>query len=191
MLDVTFAIPTYNSAATLMTVLQRCLMQDVTPKILIMDNGSKDGTVEMLRAAIDNGWFGKVDIHVESVQRLLGGRDKNIPYVRYKLCQAVESEYLFFIDSDVLLPAHCTLGLKQMMDEDSNTVEAAIRVDPLADHVQMAAVLFKSEIVKKIRWNSVDGKCECRCALESLQQMNPQYRIALHPVFQAMHLKGF
>jgi glycosyltransferase involved in cell wall biosynthesis len=191
MLDVTFAIPTYNSASTLMMVLQRCLMQDVTPKILVMDNGSKDGTVEMLQAAIDNGCFGKLNIRIQSVQRLLGGRDKNIPYVRFKICQAVDSEYLFFVDSDVLLPAHCTLGLKQMMDEDPNIVGAGIRVDPLADHIQMAAVLFKSEIIKQIRWNCVDGKCECRCALESLQQLNPKYRIALHPVFQAMHLKGF
>lgn len=190
-MNVTFAIPTYNNAPTIMSVLQRLFHQDVKPNVLIIDNGSKDGTVEMLEAAINNKWFGSADIQIQSAPQLMGGRDKNIPYVRHKLSQAVDTEYLFFLDSDVLLPTHCMLGLKKYMDEDSNRAGVAIRYEPLADHVQFGAVLMKTEIAKRIKWNIGDGKCECLWAIESLKKMNPEWDVVTHPNYQAMHLKGF
>lgn len=190
-MDVTFAIPTFNSACTIMPVLQRLFQQDVTPKILIIDNGSKDGTLEMLQAAIDNKWFGTADIVLQTAPQLIGGRGNNIPYVRHKLAQAVETEYLFFLDSDVLLPTHGMLGLKEYMCQDSNRAGVAIRYEPLVDHVQFGAILMKTEVAKQIKWNSGDGKCECLWAAESLKEMNPAWNVVIHPHYQAMHLKGF
>jgi len=38
-MDITIAIPTFNSTCTIMTVLQRLLHQDVKPTILMMDTG--------------------------------------------------------------------------------------------------------------------------------------------------------
>ncbi|AQT67945.1 transferase 2, rSAM/selenodomain-associated [Anaerohalosphaera lusitana] len=189
--NITFAIPTYNNAETIMTVLKRCLQQDVKPKILIMDNGSTDGTVEMLRAAINNGIFGPVDIKLESVQRMLGGKSKNIPYVRYKLCQAVDTEYVFLLDADVLIPQHAILGLREMLEEDGDLVGAGIRVDPIVEHIQFGAILLKSEIARQIKWNNGEGKCECLWALQSINQLDDNYKVKRHPVYQAMHLKGF
>ncbi|HOK95544.1 MAG TPA: glycosyltransferase family A protein [Anaerohalosphaeraceae bacterium] len=190
-MDVTVAIPTFNSACTIMSVLQRLLHQDVKPTILMIDNGSKDGTVEMLQAVIDNKWFGAADIVLQTAPQLLGGREKNIPYMRHKLAQAVETEYLFFLDSDVLLQGHCLLDLKEYMDEDANRKGVAVRYDPLADHVQFGAILMKTQIAKQIKWNTGEGKCECRWAVESLKEMNPDWYVTLHPDYQAMHLKGF
>lgn len=190
-MNITFAIPTFNSACTIMPVLQRLFQQDISPKVLIIDNGSKDGTLEMLEAAISNNWFGAADIQVETAPQLMGGPGKNIPYVRHKLAQAAETEYLFFLDSDVLLPTHCMLGLKQYFDEDSNRVGVAIRYEPLVDHVQFGAILMETEVAKRIKWNNGDGKCECRWAIESLKAMNPEWDVVTHPHYQAMHLKGF
>lgn len=190
-MDVTFAIPTFNSACTIMPVLQRLFHQDIKPAILIIDNGSKDGTLEMLEAAVNNKWFGAADIQVQTAPQLIGGRQKCIPYVRHKLAQAVETEYLFFLDSDVLLPTHCMLGLKEYMDQDRCRAGVAVRYDPLADHVQFGAILMKTATAQKIKWNIQDNQCECLCAVESLKQMNPNWQVTLHPDYQAMHLKGF
>ena len=190
-MNITFAIPTFNNACTIMPVLQRLFHQDVKPKILIIDNGSKDGTLEMLQAAIDNKWFGPADIELQTAPQLMGGRGKNIPYVRHKLCQAVDTEYIFILDSDVLLPTHCILGLKEYMDEDSNRAGVAVRYDPLVEHVQFGAILMTTEIAKQIKWNNGEGKCECLWAIESLTNMNPDWMAVNHPNYQAMHLKGF
>ncbi len=190
-MDITFAIPTYNSTFTIMSVLQRLFHQDIKSKILIIDNGSKDGTLEMLEAAIQNKWFGDAAIEIQTAPQLMGGRGKNISYMRHKLAQAVETEYLFFLDSDVLLPTHCMLKLKEHMDEDLTRAGVAIRYEPLIDHVQFGAILMKTEVAKQIKWNNADGKCECLWAVESLKNMNPDWNVVTHPNFQAMHLKGF
>ena len=190
-MDITFAIPTLNSACTIMPVLQRLFHQDVKPKILVMDNGSKDGTPEMLKAAIENKWFGPADIDVQTAPQLLGGREKNIPYMRHKLAQAVGTEYLFFLDSDVLLPTHCMLALKGYMDENPNRVGVAIRYEPLADHPQFGAILMKTKLAKQIKWVHQAGQCECLGAIESLKKTNPAWDVVIHPDYQAMHLKGF
>lgn len=190
-MDVTVAIPTFNSTCTIMPVLQRLFHQGIKPVILIMDHGSKDGTVEMLHAAIKNKWFGTADIQIEAAPQLMGGRGKNIPYIRHKLAQAVQTEYLFFLDSDVLLPGHCLLALKEYMDQDVNRAGVAVRYEPLADHVQFGAILMKTEVANQIKWNNTDDKCECRWAVESLKAMNPEWETVFHPHYQAMHLKGF
>ena len=190
-MDITFAIPTYNSAATVMAVLKRLLHQDVKPRILIIDNGSKDGTLELLEAVIENKWFGPVDIQLETAPQLLGGPRKNIPYMRHKLAQSVETEHVFFLDSDVLLPAHCLLGLKEQLDADPDCVGVSVRCDPLVDHVQFGAILMATDIARQIKWNNTNGQCECLCAVEALKAINPKWNVTTHPVYQAMHLKGF
>ncbi len=190
-MDVTVAIPTFNSTCTIMSVLQRLFHQGIKPMILIIDNGSKDGTVEMLQAVIDNKWFGTADIVLQTAPQLIGGREKSIPYIRYKLAQAVKTEYLFFLDSDVLLPGYCLPGLKEYMEEDANRAGVAVRYEPLADHVQFGAILMKTEIAKQIKWKISEGKCECHWATESLKAMNPAWETVFHPHYQAMHLKGF
>jgi glycosyltransferase involved in cell wall biosynthesis len=186
-MELTITIPTMNSTKTLSLVLNSLVIQriNIDFKVLIFDNGSTDGTVEMVNAIIKNNYY-KMDIRLIETTERSGGRTFNIPFMRYKICQEVDTEYLFFLDSDVILPPNAVLDLLESFKKRNDLGMLSIRYEPNADHVQMGATLWKTEIAKKIKW-IIDENCECKNAIKSLLELG--LKAEYHNTLQARHLR--
>ncbi|KKK81956.1 hypothetical protein LCGC14_2808230, partial [marine sediment metagenome] len=143
-MDLTFCIVTWNSAATLKAVIQRIMKQNLLPNILIYDNGSTDGTVEMVKAFIKSRWFEGATIELIEDIHMEGGRVRNIAHCRYMLSQRAESKYIMFVDSDVLLPPFIMGRLVKELDNPKLGM-IGVRYEPNANHVKMGATLLRTE----------------------------------------------
>lgn len=164
---ITICIPTMNSLPTIKLILNSLNFQEIYPRILIIDNGSKDGTYEAVEVMIKNKYFGDLDLELHSLKGI-SGRGKNIEAIRKKFVDMVETEYLFFLDSDVLLPPNIINNLIGEMDEDKNLGMLGVKYDYKAVHVKMGATIFRTENLKDIKWRMGD-RCECyNCAKDLL-----------------------
>jgi len=183
--ELTICIPTLNCANTLASVLDCLRYQGMErPKIIISDNGSKDGTLEMLRAMIKNKWF-PFDIKIQQFLERIGGMILNVPHMRFRLSEALKTPFVFWLDSDVLLTPYALPTLVKEMKKRKNLGMLGIRYEPLANHVKMGAVLMKSEVAKEVKWR-IDKLCECTncCNQLTLKGLKTEY----HKTLQARHL---
>lgn len=164
---ITFAIPTFNNGKTLMKCIDGILNQNIKCCIKIMDNDSKDGSLEMIQTAIKNKWFGEVDIKIsEAPDRV---RKLNILLMRYKLAQSVDTEFIMFIDADVILyPNTVSEMLKEFKE---NTGMMGVCYVPYTDHVRIGATIMRSEVAKKINWRMDKENCECKNCANQLKEM--------------------
>ena len=91
-LRASVVIPTKNRRDILRATVASILQQDEPLEIIILDDGSKDGTSEMLRAQFP-------DVRVESFRRSRGPA-----YRRNQGARMAKGEFLFTIDDDCILP---------------------------------------------------------------------------------------
>lgn len=184
---VTICIPTYNSANYIKNVLDSLTMQGEKIKVLLMDNGSKDGTVALIEALLKSKYY-PYKIAFYECPYLRKGRVKNIPKIRYELCKIIDTELMMFLDSDVLLPPHAVHYLKQEFEKTENCGMMGVCYEPYANHVLMGAVMLRTEDARHIKWIfDMKGKCECLNAAEQLQAKN--LAVKYHPWLMARHLK--
>jgi glycosyltransferase involved in cell wall biosynthesis len=81
-------IPTYNSAKTIAATLESVFSQTITPgEILIMDDGSTDNTVSILRR-----YTPRIKLFQQS--------NRGVAYARNVLCQHAQGDLLAFLDHD-------------------------------------------------------------------------------------------
>jgi glycosyltransferase involved in cell wall biosynthesis len=189
--DLTICIPTSNNHITLGAVLSSLSRQYERLKVLISDNGSCDGTWEMLQMQIKNKYHAMLDIELFRASDM-GCRQLNITSVRRKLCSMVMTPYLMFLDSDVLLAPRSIPILYNFFLKEKDTVGLmGIRYEPTADHVQVGAAMMESKIAKLIDWdmNPTAGECECKTLIVQLGRMTPALGTKYHPELQARHLK--
>ena len=85
-------IPTKNRRDILRETVASILQQDEPLEIIVLDDGSRDGTSEMLRAQFP-------DVRVESFSRSRGPS-----YRRNQGARLARGEFLFTIDDDCILP---------------------------------------------------------------------------------------
>ena len=120
-IDLTICIPTSNSATTLKLILKSLTYQEINPNVLIYDNDSKDGTAEMVEAMLKNKFFSLMNLKLSKAIKLQGNRFFNIPFMRYKICQEINTKYLMFLDSDVLIPPNSIKPLlKEFQSDEKN-----------------------------------------------------------------------
>jgi len=125
---VTIAIPARNNLNTIKIVLNSYNYQMIYPKILVIDNGSIDGTLEALQAIIKNKIFPDLEIELINFGEWSGDKKKNIEKMRYELCQRVTSRYVFFNDADVLIPPYVMPSLINEMEKDKKNRNAWIKI---------------------------------------------------------------
>jgi len=172
--DVTVLIPTYNGSDTIQLVLTKGLMQQgINPKVIIMDNGSVDGTYEMLDTAIKNKWYGGLSIEIHKCERVDAEPKINKCLVRQKLAQMAKTKYTFWLDDDVLLPS---FGIRQMLDEIIRMPKCgclAMQYQAFTPHISIGATLMLTEVSNKIKWQ-INGRepCECNDAMDQIRKMN-------------------
>ena len=91
-LRASVVIPTKNRRDILCETIASILQQDEPLEIIVLDDGSKDGTSEMLRARFPG-------VRVESF-----GRSRGPAYRRNQGARLAKGEFLFTIDDDCILP---------------------------------------------------------------------------------------
>jgi glycosyltransferase involved in cell wall biosynthesis len=186
--SITVCIPTYNSVHTIYWCLWALRNQTINPKILVFDNGSIDGTPEALEAAIRNKVFKELDIEFRRLGRISGeGREKNIPFIRNKLVQAVQTDYAFSLDSDVILPPNTLPSLIELMEKKPLLAELTIVHDAVNNkHDTTSATLFRAEVFKKIKWVWDKDGCDCVHAKNQILAMG--YETGKMSTLLARHL---
>ena len=191
--DFTICIPTKNATKSITMVLEYLLFQGIELNILIADNDSIDGTFEMLETQIKNNYWMRgghapINITLEQGGSVEGGRDKNIPYMRQFMSRMVKTPYIFWLDSDIILPPNSLAPcLEEFIKHKSKIGIYGMRYEPHADHVQMGASFMETRIAKKINWK-IDERCECQNAHV---QLGRDYGLGsdYHDVLQGRHLK--
>lgn len=179
---------------TLPAVLSSCFAQNFQPKLLFCDNGSRDGTRALLDYGLENGCFPDGSVSVFAALDLAAGRRKNIPFVRYHLCQKVKSEFIFLLDSDVLLPPFVVSDMVKFLNSAKNYGCLGLRCEPFTDHVQFGCCLMRTVVARKIKWEqsrTTEGefRCECWHARKQLEEIG--LTVGFYPDSQARHLKYF
>lgn len=185
--SVTVCIPTYNATKTLAFCLDALKNQSLEMRVVIGDNGSVDGTWEMIQAAIANKHY-PTNIEAKKFVHLDGDMCRNVPFMRYHLSRLVETKYTFFLDSDVIIPPN---SIKMMIEDMENSPEIGmmgLRYEPTNNgHVLMGATILRTELAKKINWKWDEKGCDCNHAAEQIESMG--FKAAWYNLTQARHLK--
>lgn len=160
-------------------LLTYLLDQDIHDlKVLIADNDSTDGTPEMVDAQLKNHFWTRpnkpyLDIALKRAGSVAGGPENNIPYMRRYLSEFVLTPYIFFLDSDVLLPPGILKPVfLEFLTRKAHVGIYGIRYEAKADHVKMGASFMDTSVARKINWKIDAHACECRSAHIQLGSMN-------------------
>jgi GT2 family glycosyltransferase len=198
-MNVTIAIPTYNAAQTMRVCLDRLQLQRVPNlKVFVYDNGSHDGTIGMVSELAGTKYYSAkpaldkygIDIsffsgsHNDRMSAYQNGMD-----TRQKIGKLVSTEYIFFLDPDVILPPN---AIPEMIEHFQNTPEAGfigIQYEPDAGHVMLGATLWRTEVFNKLgTWDGKDG-CDCNFAKREVEKLG--LKVSQHPKLLAYHYKHF
>lgn len=176
---LTICIPTFNSLSTIKIVLTSLTVQNFLPKIIILDNGSRDGTFEALCVMQKNHWFKKLNFDLRYFgDKVTMRKHQNLDMVRHRFCELVKTKYLMFIDSDVLIPPYCIISMLDHLERHPMLGMLALKVDPKANHVQLGASILRNELLANLEWRRTDTECQCRC-------------VAKHILIQGFDVKDF
>lgn len=185
---ISVLIPTKNNTRTIKAVLDRLGFQGVNLKVLIIDNNSKDGTKELIEYWIKNKIFPFELKFIDGVE-FAQGRYAEIPYSRYKLIQEADTEELFFLDSDVLLPPNAILQAKEFFEKTENAGFIGIDYEPLNLHVQIGAGYTKKSMIQDIDFYSNNQTGLCICHVLRLALEKKDLKMEYHPHLTAYHIR--
>lgn len=116
---VTVVIPNYNGIAYLKECLDSLFAGNAPAKVIIVDNGSKDGSVELLREA-----YGDDD---RIVLICLSENSGFCHAVNLGICQA-DTEFVFLLNNDTTTAEGCLDHLVQVLDADKKIFSAAAKL---------------------------------------------------------------
>lgn len=107
---VSVVIPTYNRRRLLEEAVQSCLHQAYPSiEIIIIDDGSTDGTDALVKERMANVWAGRVQYYSQAHAGASAARNRGLA--------VAGGEFVQFLDSDdVLLPRKIELQVACMMD---------------------------------------------------------------------------
>ena len=169
--ELTVCIPTYNSAGTIKRSLDSLMRQEIRPRIIIYDNGSTDGTIELIEAMLRNNVYKDADISFNKTTHVPGGKDKNICFMRFKLTELVNTEFLFFLDSDVMIPPGALKPILLEMKKYKTLGMLGLRYDDNPPHVKMGATILRTELAKKVKYAWDNQGCDCVHTAKQIRSM--------------------
>jgi GT2 family glycosyltransferase len=111
-IDVSIVIPSYNRKEKLLRLIRSVKQSEfrkLTFEIMVIDNGSKDGTQTALKSQ-----FPDVMLSQQRVNSYSGGA-RNIG------ARIARGKYIFFIDDDNVLHPRCIQQLSDYLDRNDNT----------------------------------------------------------------------
>jgi len=187
--ELTILIPTFNSAGTVKKALDSLMTQGFRPKIVVYDNGSTDGTIELIEAMLRNRYYKEADILFKKTNQVPGGKNKNVCFMRYKLTELVETEFMFFLDSDIVLPAGVLKPLLTELKKFKNLGMLGLRYEQNPSHVKMGATALRTELAKKVKYVWDERACECIHAGKEIRSMGYDVAYFNFRGGMAVHLK--
>lgn len=91
---ISYIIPVFNSERTIQRCLSSILEQKGKKEIIVVDNGSKDSTLKVVKEMAEKN--PEIKVLKESKKGPAAARNKGL--------EIVEGDYIAFVDSDVFLP---------------------------------------------------------------------------------------
>ncbi len=184
--DLTVCIPTFNGSDTLQIALKALAVQSLELKVIIADNGSTDGTPEMVEAGIKNNWFKGLDVELHKVGRIEGGKHPNVLMVRKKLADLVKTKFMFWLDDDIKLPPHVMRFMLDEMLRHPETGALGVNYQPYNGHVAIGCVMMVTDCAKKIEWRYDNMPCECMATMKQIEKQD--YKVMFMHTVTALDL---
>lgn len=175
--NLTILMPVFNGSDTIQRALRSIVDQGVRPKIIIMDHGSTDGTLELLIAARESGHYQKLDIDLFQLERRSEDPKVNKCDIRTELSKLPKTKFSFWLDDDVKLPVYALVRMLDIMKNDLTVGMLAINyqnehpIDPKMQHLGIGATMMPSKILTKIRWECGVLPCECAAVRQQIEKM--------------------
>lgn len=174
-LDLTIAIPLYNGIKTIPIVLDGLANPNYTGlehlKVIILDNGSKDGSAEYVDTIIKNKWFHNLTITKFTEPQKPGGAPANIPVVRTRLSNLVDTKYMLYLNHDIVMRPFAIMNLYEDFIKREKCGALSIQYDPVTTHVESGCTIMGTEIARKIKWGFEGQKCDCWFLKEGLTEL--------------------
>lgn len=204
MSDITVAIPSFNCAKYLPYVLERLQHQKIPNlKVIIWDNGSTDGTIGYVQDVWANNHFTKKAQDKNSLVIQFFSKpqnNKNHPYVnamyaRKQLAKLVKTEYVFFLDPDVLIkPLSLPRLHQELLDTNVDYIGMKYEPDaldhPMHKHIMLGATLWKTDVFLKLpdcTNKDMQQGCDCNFCNREVIKLGG---IGIHSKIHAEHLKN-
>ena len=170
--DLTVCIPTYNGSDTIQKAIYSLLTQGLNLRIVVADNGSTDGTLEMLTKAVSSGWYGNQCVELYDAKRIKGERKENIAHVRKYLAEKVDTKYVFWLDDDIKLPPFALKFAMEIADQNPRLGIVGLQYQSFNNHMALGATLMPVGIAKKLTFGYLPGQpCECNGTIEEIKKL--------------------
>ena len=205
---ITVGIPIFNGAKTIKDVLDRLTLQQIANlNVIVYDNGSSDGTSGMMGELVARKYYQQKHGEGQCTLNLnyfVGTHEAKHPYdnalrTRHLISGISKNEYLFFLDSDVILPPNALLTLKREFDK-SDAMYMSIMYDPMScpngqscgfhSHVMFGASLWKKIDFDRLP-DGYDPSKGCDCKFSSDWAISQKRPAKYHSWLMAYHSKHF
>lgn len=177
--------------------------QSIPMNLILVDNQSTDPCRAILAWPDLPKWLkqkGFVDVRVLGVvprtTQMQDGspirnpqavRNINLEFLKKKLTMAVQTEFVLYQDSDVLMPTGGVRDMLEALREDPGLALVGILYEPFSDHVKTGCTMGRTEVLREVDWNS-DG-CTCRYLTKLLRSRGHKVRHLDPGHITARHLK--
>jgi len=176
---ITVGIPIFNGANTIKTVLDKLTLQRIPNlPVMVYDNQSTDGTIGLCSELSGRKYYankiGK-DNCTLNFNFFSGTHEPNHPYqnalrTRKLIAKIATTEYIFFLDSDVILPPNSLLTLLEE-HKQGQQMFTTIKYEPDCDgrhnHIMFGASLWNRQDFLKLPDGYDPAKgCDCKYACD-------------------------
>ncbi len=124
-MDITVIIPNYNGKPYLKTCLESVRMQTHLKEVILVDNGSTDGSGDYIKKSYPDYTL----IQNETNQGFAAAVNQGI--------RASQTRYIFLLNTDVELEQDCTSHLRECIGEDENIFAVSARMVQYQDRSRM------------------------------------------------------
>ena len=196
-MDISVGIPVFNCATTIKATLDRLtFMRIPNLRVICYDNGSLDGSMGLLSELVGRKYYQMqkdqdsctLNLSCFQGQHYNQHKHENILLTRQKIGELVQTEYVFFMDSDIILPAN---ALQLLLEEfkKTNAMFMGIKYEPKHSdmHVMFGATIWKTADFRQLPVQDFDARksCDCKFATDwARAQGRPAEH---HPWLMAQH----